>query len=189
MVFKNMLPSFIGQVNKELLMTAAKNAELQDALFLVGELGDYSVTYQIAGFLEDIESMPLARSKLRSCVLDALHEAKIEIVSPAFMNQRRLPDDELVLPERTQRDSPAEDIKADKVLKEKVFDKTMEAGKTEKRRFELKKRNEEIGKLQEELKEADEQAAEAIEREIRKKERRVKAIVRVLETEADEKKE
>jgi len=74
---------------------------------LISDLGDFSVTYRVAGLLrlnvdpsdgtsgnsearEKILPLISTRSALRRAVLDGLHEAGIEIVSPTFMNQRQL---------------------------------------------------------------------------------------------------
>lgn len=73
---------------KDLLESAAEEVGLTDAYVHLMELGDFSVTYKIAGFLSDVERVLTTKSRLRSAVLDVLHEAGIEIVSPTFMNQR-----------------------------------------------------------------------------------------------------
>ena len=82
----------------DLLCTAAEKAGLTDAFVHVRELGDFSVTYRVAGLLEDVQSLISSRSALRIAMLDALHGAGIEIVSPSFMNQRPQPDGKLFIP-------------------------------------------------------------------------------------------
>lgn len=72
------------------LFEAAKNAGLTDPFVYITGLGDFSVVYQINGLLADTEKNISATSRLNAMVLDALHEAKIEIVSPTFMNQRQV---------------------------------------------------------------------------------------------------
>ena len=49
----------------ELLNAAAANAGLKDSFVHVRELGDFSITYRVAGLLEDVHSLISARSKLR----------------------------------------------------------------------------------------------------------------------------
>lgn len=71
------------------LETAASTAGLEGAFVLVRELGDFSIVYRVSGLLSDVGQLLTARSKLRECMLDALHGANIEIVSPTYMNQRR----------------------------------------------------------------------------------------------------
>lgn len=72
------------------LREAAEAAELRDPFVYVLELGDFSVLYRVAGFLEEVKSLLSVRSRLRACMLDHLHGAGIEIVSPGFMNQRQV---------------------------------------------------------------------------------------------------
>ena len=68
------------------LMRAAAMIELKDAFVAVKELGDFAVTYRVAGKLNEVDRMLSRRSKLRRAMLDALHEDEIEIMSPSFMN-------------------------------------------------------------------------------------------------------
>jgi len=72
------------------LFEAAENAGLTDAFVYITELGDFSVVYKIHGLLKDTHRNITATSRLNAMVLDALHNAKIEIVSPTFMNQRQV---------------------------------------------------------------------------------------------------
>ena len=85
------------KVNKA-LCEAAERAELTDMFFQVRELGDFSVTYRVAGLLSDVTSLISARSKLRAEMLDCLHAAGIEIVSPTYMNQRAQDSSRPVIP-------------------------------------------------------------------------------------------
>ena len=75
---------------ERLLVGAAEAAQLSDPFVYVTELGDFSVGYRVSGFLENPKQLLTARSSLRKQMLDALHGAGVEIVSPTFMNQRRL---------------------------------------------------------------------------------------------------
>lgn len=84
---------------ERVLEMAALAAELRDPRVQVTELGDYSITYRVAGVLEEVNAMVTARSNLRKMVIDMLHGAGIEIVSPVYQNQRRLADDATVIPE------------------------------------------------------------------------------------------
>lgn len=70
------------------LLSAAKQAELNEPFVQVVALGDFSVSYRVAGLLTEVKSMLSARSRLHKAVLDTLHGAGIEIVSPTFMHQR-----------------------------------------------------------------------------------------------------
>ena len=57
----------------ELLCQAVADAELLDGFTQILELGDYSITYRVAGFLPEPKTLISARSRLRACMIDALH--------------------------------------------------------------------------------------------------------------------
>jgi small-conductance mechanosensitive channel len=73
---------------EESLKDAAISTGLSDPYVYITNLGDYSVLYKIHGFLEDSNKYFSTNSLLNANVMDVLHEKKIEIVSPTFMNQR-----------------------------------------------------------------------------------------------------
>ena len=131
------------------LKLAANNAQLSDPFVQIRELGDYSVVYRIAGKLEDVNSLITARSRLRACVLDELHEAGIEIVSPSFMNQRPQTNDNKIIP-KTYREARRIEAEATNV-EGLVFDKAEQASQDQQRR----NRIDELQKLLVELKSAD----------------------------------
>jgi small conductance mechanosensitive channel len=81
-----------------LLMTAATEISLQEPFVQVTELGDFSVTYKVSGFLAEVKQLIAARSNLRRKILDVLHHAGVEIVSPRFMNQRLLDKTQAIIP-------------------------------------------------------------------------------------------
>ncbi|NNF38683.1 MAG: mechanosensitive ion channel, partial [Gemmatimonadetes bacterium] len=91
----------------ELLSAAAGQAGLEDGFVHVRELGDFSVSYRVAGLLKDVESLISARSRLREAMLDSLHEGGVEIVSPTFMNTRAVGDGPLFIPEAAPTAAPA----------------------------------------------------------------------------------
>lgn len=72
------------------LIVATERVKLEAGFVHIRSLGDFSITYRAAGFYKDVKYVLSKRSQLRSAILDALHEAGIEIVSPSFMNQRQL---------------------------------------------------------------------------------------------------
>ncbi|MBT8092953.1 MAG: mechanosensitive ion channel family protein [Gammaproteobacteria bacterium] len=117
----------------EILSAAAATAGLKDGFVQVRELGDFSVTYRVAGLLEDIQSLISARSTLRVAMLDALHKAGIEIVSPNFMNTRALEADKTFIPIPTRQRSR----KAQPLAEEVAFDKADEAASLEKIRAQI----------------------------------------------------
>ena len=55
-------------------------------------------TYKVSGFLAEVKQLIAARSNLHRKVLDVLHEAGVEIVSPNFMNQRLLDSAQAIIP-------------------------------------------------------------------------------------------
>lgn len=110
----------------KLLREAAGKAGLADSFIHVRDLGDYSVTYRIAGLLEDVKSLISVRSRLREEMLDALHRAGVEIVSPQFMNTRSLEASRSFIP------AVAEASEASTVSQEEVaFDKAEVAASVE----------------------------------------------------------
>lgn len=117
---------------EKLLKRAAENAELQDPFVQIRELGDYSIVYRISGRLEDVGSLITARSRLRACVLDALHDDGIEIVSPSFMIQRPQTDGQRSIP-KPYRAELLED-EADSKVEDIVFDKAEQASQKQQRR-------------------------------------------------------
>lgn len=82
----------------EALTLAVADAGLTDPVVQVRELGDHAVTYRVTGLLSETRRLLTARSDLRIAMLDRLHSAGIEIVSPAFMNQRQLDPAEPMIP-------------------------------------------------------------------------------------------
>jgi small-conductance mechanosensitive channel len=111
---------------RDLLKLAAEDAALTDPFVQITALGDHSVAYRVYGFLEDVSNLVTKRTELRGKMLDRLHGDGIEIVSPAFMNQRALDPTQQVRPpeERTVTD---EDFHAESLM----FDKAELAARIE----------------------------------------------------------
>ncbi|MGI9326816.1 MAG: mechanosensitive ion channel family protein [Pseudomonadales bacterium] len=106
---------------REGLIKAAEAAELKDAFVQVRDLGDFSISYRVSGFLEEVGSLVSKRSELRSKILDHLHEEGIEIVSPTFMNQRQLQPSQRSLPSRYYHPEAVEDrVDAEKIMFDKA---------------------------------------------------------------------
>lgn len=118
------------------LLTAAANAELEEPFVQVISLGDFSVSYRVAGLLKEVKSMLSARSRLHKSVLDALHNTGIEIVSPTFMNQRPQPEGLQMIPQQSGKSKEVatpqdeEDSNPESI----IFDKAEEAEQHEKNR-------------------------------------------------------
>ncbi|HET8710241.1 MAG TPA: mechanosensitive ion channel domain-containing protein, partial [Spongiibacteraceae bacterium] len=83
---------------EQALLKAAENAGLEDAFVQIRNLGDFSVLYRLCGRLTNVHQIVSRRSQLRAAMLDALHAAHIEIVSPTFMNQRQLTPQQRFIP-------------------------------------------------------------------------------------------
>jgi hypothetical protein len=138
---------------EELLLEAAKKVELSEPFVHVAELGDFSVTYRVAGMLTEVKRLISVRSALRECVLDSLHDGGVEIVSPNFMNTRALPADTVVIPKPSRR---AAEIQPEPSPESVVFDKAEEAESLENLRLAYAKVAEEIGTQEDRIKGAPE---------------------------------
>ncbi len=114
-----------------LLLNAAKRAELEDPFVQVMELGDFSVSYRVAGFLKEVTRLVSCRSRLNVQVLDTLHQAGIEIVSPSVMAQRPLADDVRLLPESDGGTLYRSTRRREQLPEERIFDKAERAAERE----------------------------------------------------------
>ncbi len=128
-----------------ILCEAATHAGLKDTFVHVRQLGDFSVTYRVAGVLEDVKSLISARSRLREAALDALHAAGIEIVSPTFMNTRTLADGKVFIPQPTRKVAAQKATQAEDV----AFDKAEDAASAEEIRKSIELVDAEITALKE----------------------------------------
>lgn len=108
-----------------LLIEAARDLGLEDPFVRVMELGDFSVVYRVAGLLTEVKQMVSRRSQLHINVLNTLHNAGIEILSPNAMMQRPLKDGQQIMPSSNPL---AANVKGkDDVPEERIFDKAEEA--------------------------------------------------------------
>jgi small-conductance mechanosensitive channel len=108
---------------EQVLLRAVERVELADGFVQVTSLGDFAVSYRVAGLLTDVKSLLSARSHLHKAVLDELHNADIEIVSPKFVNSKALDPDQRFLAKRTV---PAEQV-TEASPEDLVFDKAEHA--------------------------------------------------------------
>ncbi len=128
----------------DILCNAAAEAGLKDSFVHVRELGDFSVLYRVAGLLEDIQSLISARSRLRAAMLDALHDADIEIVSPNFMNTRALQEGKAFIPAPSRKPAQAA---AQPAAEDLAFDKAEDAASLEKIRVQIQQVDEQLAAL------------------------------------------
>lgn len=139
---------------EEALKKAATETGLKDPYVYIMELGDFSVVYRIHGFLEDSGKFFSTTSLLKGKVMDTLHDYKIEIVSPTFMNQRRA-DDTVFIPKQKVKKGTDNN---DKSPEEMIFDKAIESEVVEKKREYLQQLDTRKTKLKEKIKELKDEA-------------------------------
>ncbi len=135
------------------LIEATERAGLKDGFVRITDLGDFSIVYKTFGLLEDVKTIISAESKLNAMILDCLHEAGIEIVSPNFMNQRQV-GDTVFIPKKVRK-SEQKAIDDAEAPENVIFDKADEAESLEKRKEKLSDIDEKIKTISEELKNAE----------------------------------
>jgi len=160
-----------------LLREAAQNANLQDPFVEIVDLGDFSINYRVAGVLTEVKQLLTVRSNLRAMVLETLHGAGVEIVSPNFMNQRQLRDRDRALPPRSADRATPEEVQ---VPAERIFDKADKAEEAEQLRLEYTEVKAELGKLEKQLKESDETHRSDMEQKIVRQQRQLEEIADML---------
>lgn len=102
-----------------LFKEAAVSAGLTDPFVQVSELGDFSVTYRVAGFLDDVKALLTVRAGLRAAIFDRLSAAGVEIASPMLVGRRSIRSDDPLVASAppSRRSSPSTDPG------ERIFDK------------------------------------------------------------------
>lgn len=151
-----------------LLLEAAERSGLSEAFVHLLELGDFSVTYRVSGVLVEVGGLLTARSNLFRAVLDVLHDAGIEIMSPAFMNQRPLPPDAQMIP-RARLKAPVEEVVAAESI---VFDKAEQAHRLYQEKMQV---IENIQRLEAALKEASDDERSVLRETLEEQRDRLKA--------------
>lgn len=168
---------------EDLLKQAALSAELQEPFVLVIALNDFSVLYRISGFLSEVKNLITAKSTLKKFVLDILHENEVEIVSPAFMNQRQLSENRKMIPQAVAAGTAEPEAEAG-VPEELIFDKAEEAAETELMRAELERLNQHIEMLQKQKKTLGKSERQDLEIEIKVAEEQKQRLIVQLEQQA-----
>lgn len=153
-----------------LLKQAASDAGLDEPFVYIMDLGDFSVCYRVAGFLKEVRQLLSARSKLRKHMLDCIHGAGLEIVSPNFMNQRQL-GGTTVIPAPRYRPENKQEAEPEAM----VFDKAEKAQEVQELKDSYDEMKQELSELQ--ASGGDESVKQSIERKIR----RLKAIKRTIQ--------
>ena len=166
-----------------LLCRAAERAGLLEPFCRIRALGDFSVTYEVSGKLADTKTFLGSKSALHRSVLDTLHGAGVEIVSPTFMNQRQVAAGRNFIPDIDEERTV--DPKRDRGPDALVFDKADKVDKVEDLRQRLTALDTELADLQARLKTAGTDEAETIQQtiDIRQKVRE-RLVNRIAEFEA-----
>jgi small conductance mechanosensitive channel len=171
---------------KEVLLRAAEKCELQEPFVHVMQLGDFSVVYRVAGLLPEVKQLLSTRSRIRECVLDELHTAGIEIVSPTFMNTRQISPDVRFI-SKVARESML--AKHEPMPEDIVFDKAEEAESMEQLRKRFEAMGGEIKELKESLRKTEDAKKRAeIESRVARLDRSREALNARLELAQEEKK-
>ncbi len=131
-----------------LLIEAAEKAELKDPFVYILKLGDFSILYRVSGLLQEVKQVISAKSRLNSEILDSLHGADVEIVSPNFMNTRSIVGKKFVPVKKKNEENPQQEVKPE----ETVFDKADKAEKIEELKLKLSDTQEKVKKIKETLK-------------------------------------
>jgi len=152
-----------------LLIEAAEKSGLEESFVHILEIGNYAVTYRVSGLLMEVKGLITARSNLFRIVLDTLHGQGIEIMSPTYMNQRRIGDDKKVIPPFIAQVSTEASAAAEQI----AFDK---ADRAELIENEKQKLTEQLQEMESLLKEASGQDKDRIKLKIAAGHERLKAI-------------
>jgi small conductance mechanosensitive channel len=131
-----------------LLLEAAKSAGLEDPFVHILELGDFAVTYRVSGFLSEPKFLISSRSHLYESVLDTLHGEGLEIMSPTYVNQKRLETAHRAVP--TGKTPPVRSASEKARMEEIAFDKAERASALEQEKNDLVKQLQEFeGRIKE----------------------------------------
>ncbi len=158
-----------------LLLAAARSTGLQEPFVRVLELGDFSVNYRVSGMLSEVKQLVSKRSQLRIGVLNTLHAAGIEILSPSAMMQRPLAPGQQVMPTRSptsRKPTPAKDT----VPEDRIFDKADEAEELERLDLERDRIEKELSQLRKKLGEMPEEERSPVENSIQSAERNLQRL-------------
>ena len=169
------------QAVEKLLVKAAEQVGLHEGFVQVTELGNYAVEYRVAGFLEEGKPLLTTRSNLRKAILDTLHGAGIEIVSPSFMVQRPLAAGQRVRPPAK---TAAQTEKSAPPPEELIFDKAERAGELEQLREEQSTATARLRELEKKLEGKAGREKEALQEELERQRVRIERLATQL-AEAD----
>jgi small conductance mechanosensitive channel len=171
---------------ENLLTEAVEKIGLTEPFVQILDLGDYSVTYRAAGLLTETKQLIAYRSRLRGAMLDCLHEAGVEIVSPEFTNARVYQAADQFIPRTPTRKDP--EVK-DAAPVDVVFDKAEEAESKERLQAKLRDREAELEEVRKQLKEtSDPEQQKRLETRIASMERTQEALQKAIAAAAEREK-
>ncbi|MCW8859480.1 MAG: mechanosensitive ion channel family protein [Deltaproteobacteria bacterium] len=156
-----------------LLQAAAVKAGLEDPFVYILKLGDFSVLYRVNGMLTDVKQLLTSRSRLNGAILDTLHSAGIEIVSPNFMNTRDVVGQKFVAHSLVEEPSPIRDKDPEQI----IFDKAEQAATLEEQKAVLNEIGVRIETLKGTLAKAEDDKKEKIANMISRLERKEKYLI------------
>jgi small-conductance mechanosensitive channel len=136
---------------ESLLLQAASDAGLEDPFVYILKLGDFSILYRANGLLTEVKQLLSARSRLNSAILDVLHQAGVEIVSPNFMNTRDVSGQTFAAKTLIKTAPTAEGHLPEEV----IFDKAEQAATLEEQQASLAQIEKRLEALKEESAKAD----------------------------------
>lgn len=137
---------------EEALKKAALETGLTDPYVYITQLGDFSVVYKIHGFLANSDKFFSTSSQLNGKVMDVLHKIGIEIVSPGFVNQRRVEDIKFIPKQVVEKTTEKKEASPEEL----VFDKAIKSEEIEKKKDLLVSMDTQKETLKKKLKETDE---------------------------------
>ena len=100
---------------ESLMLTAAAGAGLEDPYIHVARLGDFAVTYKVCGLLADVERILTVRSDLNRQLLDTLHGAGLEIVSPTVTRHITQDAETRIIPESVMAEKNRDSVEAEEI--------------------------------------------------------------------------
>lgn len=159
------------------LLAGAEKAGLERPFVQVRSLGDFSITYRIAGLQKDLKQLMSVRRRLRACTLDALHDGGVEIVSPTFMNTRAYENTAQFIPDSIQTGT-TDQVNVDAI----IFDKADQAELLDNMRDSKAAAQARLDQVNQTMADLDDgEAKEAAAREVKLLENKILRIERLLE--------
>ncbi len=163
---------------ENLFKEAAASAGLKEPFIQIKDLGDFSVSYRVSGYYPEVKHLLSTRSQLRAEILDRLHKAGIEIVSPTFINQRQFASDEQFIAIPKRKVSPEIKHPPPESL---IFDKADRAEKIHILKKELKSLTEETREMQVQRDKASGEEKTSISDEIDRLQKRIETLQNIIQ--------